>query len=167
MWKFIWFPLWRYELIERKLEELEQRGLRVETVCLFWLFKFKVSEPKTVRYIFTYTFPKDWGMIDLDINLKRYYRANPIKSRCLFSWNLYRITDITQEVEVGLFRRKYIQGVLLKKAMLSFSGVVFGLACCEKLSGTFLFRYILLMPLFMAVMTLYYLFGFSSLYKNK
>jgi len=161
MWKIIVFPQWNYEYAEKKLEQMERLGYRLEYMCLCWLFIFRKSSPRNVRYIFTYSLPKECGMLDCEYELRRRCKANKVPASCCFFSQIYRITDLEQDVQMILnFRSRYLIRALLQKifltgfyGMLAVIGYVDSL--CKKTPPT-LFCLVGVLAFFLA---LYYLTG--------
>lgn len=163
VWMFIFFPLWKYDMIEQKLEQLEQNGLRLEKACFFWFFKFVKSAPREVRYIFTYTFLKEWGMIECNYLLQRQYRANKINTGCFFLPDIFRITDVDCPIsEIIAFRKVYFKHVIEQKIIVSLMMVFFFGVCAVSLCDSdlvWLYILICLLLIISIVIMVYYLFG--------
>lgn len=137
MWRFIYYPQWKYETIEKKLKMLEEQGYRLEKVWLLYFFNFKKVRPRKTRYIFTYTFVKEWGMIECGYWLRRQFGANTIPAYLCSSTIIYRITDEHQDLPViYAFRNQYLRHVMKLKigysiAIAAWFGVIFALTASK------------------------------------
>ena len=118
MWKVILYPIWKYEYVEKKLSEYEKDGLRLQKVFFCYLFYFCPSNPKETVYFFSYTLPKEWGMLEASYELSRYYGANIVNAK--FSGiDIYRMINRGQNLaEFYQVRDFYLKHVLKVKLFL-------------------------------------------------
>lgn len=128
MWRIIIYPQWKYETIEKKLKTLEEDGYRLSEVWFLYLFKFKKVQPGKARYIVTYTYLKEWGMIEYGYWLRRKLGAHSISAFPFSSTTFYRIKDESQDFpELFTFRNHYLRHVV--KLRIGFSIVTAGWFC--------------------------------------
>jgi len=118
--KYIFFPLWKIEVLEKKLSEMEQKGYRLENIKFSYCFFFKKSTPKEMNYFLSYKSFRGQSMSYADYALESRHYANLIKSKMCF-FNLYRTKE--QKEKLSLLyeaRLDYIKRILLEKALTSF-----------------------------------------------
>lgn len=116
MWKFYYYPQWRFDLLEQYLDYMEANGYRLVYVSFLYFFKFQKSNPRKVHYLYSYSFLKESGMIDQDYQMRKKYNAMEIHSSFFFPTKVLRITTIPAPIEeFDEFRKKYLLHVLLQK----------------------------------------------------
>ena len=94
MLKVFIYPQWRYDLLEQFLERMELSGYRVSSVSFIYLFRFQSAPPRKVRYLYSYTFIKEYGLLDLEYKMRKDHHANEIASSFFFPTTILRITDV-------------------------------------------------------------------------
>ena len=161
MWKIILFPQWNYEHAEKRLVQMEAEGYRLEYACLFWLFRFHKSSPRIVRYVFTYSFLKEWGMTEYEYELKQRCKANKVRSGFYFSSEIYRVTDYEQDISNVLeFRDMYLNHVMLQKIfLLGLFGILSGMGYYFSSNRDMPQTPFLLIAALMVLLVLYHLAG--------
>lgn len=121
MKKFMFFPLWKINKLENKLNEMEKQGYRLDYIKYAYWFYFKESKSKNSDYIITYTMPKDnhSGMYEYGYELLSEYSANEIKSTQTI-YNVYRITGENRDFkDLIAYRDKYFQRVYFQYMIIS------------------------------------------------
>lgn len=173
IWKFIFFTQWTYDKLERKLEQMEQSGYRLEFACFFFLFKFVPAPCKKTRYFVTYNMPKELGMLQCGYVLKCEYGANLIRSGYFFAPEIYRITQAIPTTkdfflsDILEFRKNYFRGVIFQKFLLSLLFCISFLVCfLNSVSGSFLFRLFFFKFAVSLFLVIYYGFGLISIIYN-
>lgn len=173
MWRFRFYSQWNYEKVEAWLGQMEENGWRLAEVRANYFFRFQKAAPSNAKYIFTYTFLKEYGMIDCEQQLKREFSANAVAGRfCAAS--VYRICKGERDLSgVITFRRNYLKHVLRKKLLLVslFSALFLLYVVCAAgrtlsafyLGCDILFRLLLILCVSLA---LYYVTGLVMLGKN-
>lgn len=127
MWKFIFYPQWNYEVIEKKLSDLERTGYRLERIRFFWFFMFVKCKPKNANYIFTYNFLKEHPMLESEYELRSKYNANQIDGGNWLYTSIYRVTQTDYDLNsIKKFRCEYLKKIFIKKILFS---VAFVLIC--------------------------------------
>ncbi len=119
MKKFIFFPLWKIDKLENKLNEMEKRGYRLDYIKYAYWFYFKESKPKDSDYIITYTMYNDNhpGMYECGHQLLSEYSANEIQT-IQTKYNVYRITGENRDFKnLIAYRDKYFQCVYFKNML--------------------------------------------------
>ena len=120
MWKVILYPQWKYDHVEKLLTEYEKRGLRLQRVVFCYLFQFVPSTPKETIYLFSYTFVKEWGMLQASYELRRYHGANRIHVQGSGGIEIYRMINQGHDFdEFYQFRYAYLKHVLKVKSFFS------------------------------------------------
>ena len=97
MKKFIPFPLWKIEKIEKYLEEMEQDGYRLEKIKYSHFFYFKKSESKQMRYFISLKSFRGISMGSYDYSLLSTHNANPVESK-MCSYTMYRTRDSEEDL---------------------------------------------------------------------
>ena len=136
MWKFFFYPQWRYDLLENYLNDMEAKGYRLTYVSSHYFFKFTAAIPKRVSYLYSYTFIKEIGMIEQDHLLRKQWNAQTIDSSFFLSTTIHRITDTNANCTDFInFREKYLLHVLIQKIIfvlligIGVLGISFSPAC--------------------------------------
>lgn len=117
MRKFIFFPLWRLDELEDKLNEMERNGYRLVKVEFPFLFTFVESKPKDMRYYMPITVWRNSSMYNCAYAITL-HGGHEINCRfCYFS--IYRTSTPKDEIAMlyGV-RMDYIKSVLLQKILL-------------------------------------------------
>ena len=92
MKKFVFFPSWKIENVEKYLEDMEQKGYRLEKIKHSYWFYFKESVPKQMCYFLSYKSFRGSGNGHCDYALLSQHGANPIESKTCF-YTLYRTKE--------------------------------------------------------------------------
>ena len=119
MKKFVFFPLWRIEDVEKYLESMEQKGYRLEKIKHSYWFYFKESTSKQMCYFLSYKSFRGSSMGYCDYALLSNHSANPIESQYCF-YTMYRTKEHKEDL-LPLYgvRSDYIKVKLLEKALTS------------------------------------------------
>lgn len=121
MKKIIYYPLWKIEKLEKKLNDLEVAGWRLKSVQYSLVFNFEKSKSKCANYIITYNLAKDNtpSMFEYERILLSKYSANKIFSKGT-GYNFFRITGEKREFEsLKNYRNNYIKHVLFHYTLIS------------------------------------------------
>ncbi len=117
MKKFIFFPLWKIENLEKYLETMEQNGYRLDKISHSYWFYFNESTPKEMHYFLSYKSFRGQSMGWCDYALEKNYNAHEIKSNMCF-YTMYRTKEPKENLSL-LYegRLDYIKAKLLGKAL--------------------------------------------------
>lgn len=119
MRKFIFFPLWKIEDIEKYLESMEQNGYRLEKIKFSYWFCFTKSTSKQMCYFLSYKSFRGSGMGHYDYALLSKHGANPVESKWCF-YTMYRTKDYKENMSLLYESRlDYIKTKLLENALTS------------------------------------------------
>ena len=167
MWKFFFYPQWRYDRAERFLKTQEIQGYRVTKWFFFWWFKFQRARAKNTNYVFCYTFPKSDEMLRQESDLKSMYNANLVSSSVLGLTSLYRVTNSSLDLSPVLrARHSYLKKVFIQKIILGsffFLLSIIALVCSKDFNVGVLAVASLLSLLY----TLWYTLGFLFSQKHR
>lgn len=115
----MFFPLWKIEKLENKLNEMEEQGYRLDCIKYSYWFYFKKATPKSTDYILTYNMPRDNqpGMYIYERKLLSEHSASVIKSS---KYNVFRITGENRDFNdlIG-YRSEYFQHVYFQFMLAS------------------------------------------------
>ena len=156
--KHIFFSLWEVEVLEKKLNEMEQNGYRVVYVKFPYCFFFQRSTPKEMNYFLSYKSFRGPSMGACDYALQSRHNATNIKSKMCF-FDLYRTKE--QKENLSLLyevRMDYIKRILLEKSITSFVLTII-FASLFLLSQMEVWFAVALTIVF-ALFTVYYTFGY-------
>ena len=165
--KYLFYPLWRIEELEKELKDAESKGMKLKEVKRFNRFVFEESAPKDTLYIVTYNMTNDYrpDMFEWERILLSDYKANEIKSKS--SYSFFRITQDERELKGFIdYRNAYFKHVLLHYFLISliFLFVLsFGMIWC--LIGNYPIVEKILLSLFFVVIligTVYQLYGYIN-----
>lgn len=164
MRKYIFFPLWKIESLERYLENMEQNGYRLEKIKYSYCFYFKVSIPKEMRYYISYKSFRGQSMGSCDYALKSKYNANLIKSKMCF-YTMYRTKEQKENLSLLYeFRMDYIKIKLLEKALTGmFIAIMFAITCIAAIVTQSAIKDVVILAVFAGIcvcLTTYYFFGY-------
>ncbi|MBQ8783138.1 MAG: DUF2812 domain-containing protein [Clostridia bacterium] len=110
-------PIWKFDEIEKELSVLEQNGWRLNKIYGIRNFEFVKSKPKSVKYFFTYSIPREKiNMYIIEDTLKQKFNATEIRGN-FGGTQIYRITK-QGEVEEQIFNRNIILQHYLFKRMI-------------------------------------------------
>ena len=134
MKKFIFFPLWEIEEIEKYLESMEEKGYRLVGVRDSYWFYFKKSVPKQMCYFLTYKSFRGKSMGHCDYALKSSHSANPIETIMCF-YNIYRTKERKENMSLLYGARlDFIRAKLLENALgAMFLTILFSAICVAAL----------------------------------
>lgn len=142
MKKFVFFPLWKIENVEKYLESMEEKGYRLEKIRHSYCFYFKESTPKQMCYFLSYKSFRGISMGHCDYALLSEHSANPVKSNWCF-YTMYRTKEHKENLSLLYeVRLDYIKMKLLEKALTSlfltilfatlvFAAIITKLSCNE------------------------------------
>ncbi len=164
MKKFVFFPLWKIEDVEKYLESMEQKGYRLEKIKHAYFFYFKESIPKSMCYFLSYKSFRGRSMEHCDYALLSEHSANPIKSKMCF-YTMYRTKAHKENLSLLYeVRLDYIKTKLLENALISlfltvlFSAIAFlDIITRWSYKGIFLFTPIVGICVYLAT---YYFYGY-------
>ena len=106
--KLILYLPFNFNKIEKYLQAMDQAGYRLTQIKLLFWFYFVPAKDKHSKYYFTYSMPRERGMVDYDISLKR-QNAEEIKTSLFYGATLYRICDLETPLEEMIsFRSSYL-----------------------------------------------------------
>lgn len=108
------------EKAEKILSEQERQGYRFVRLRWRYLFTFQKSTPREVRYIFTYTLPKDnWPALEWERTLKSdMYRANEMYQG--YGYGIFRITKDNVDLrDICIDRLQYVRKTLIIKTIIA------------------------------------------------
>lgn len=170
MKKFIFFPLWRIEDIEKYLESMEQKGCRLEKIKHSYCFYFEESTPKQMVYFLSYKSFRGSSMGHCDYALSSKHSANPIKSKWCF-YTMYRTKEYKENLSLFYeVRLDYIKTKLLEKALTSlFLTILFVTIILAAIIIKSSYKEIYLFSLIIGMcvyLTVYYFYGYFK-QKNK
>lgn len=170
MKKFVFFPLWKIEDIEKYLESMEQKGYRLEKIKHSYCFYFKESIPKRMCYFLSYKSFRGGSMGHCDYSLLSKHSANPVKSEWCF-YTMYRTKE--RKENLSLFygvRSDYIKTKLLERALTSlFLTILFAAVVLAAIITKSNYKEICLFSSIIGVsvyLTIYYFYGYVK-QKNK
>ena len=124
MRKFIFFPLWKIEELEKKLESMEQKGYRLEKIKHSHYFYFKESKPKEMSYFLCYKAFRGKNMGNWDYALLSNHNANPVESKMCY-YTMYRARESKENLSfLRKARLDYIKMKLLEKALTALSVII-------------------------------------------
>jgi len=164
MKKFVFFPLWKIEKVERYLESMEQNGYRLEKVRYSHYFYFKKSEPKQMSYFISYNSFRGKSMGSCDYFLLSNHGALPIQTHMCY-YTLYSTKKRKEDLLLlrGA-RMDYIKSKLLEKALTALFVAMLILAPCLAaiITQTSYKEICLFSPLlgFCVYLAVYYLYGY-------
>ena len=116
MRKFFFYFIWKSDKLETFLNEMEEKGFRLDHVSFRYFFSFKRAKPKSVRYVDAYTFMKDCGMMQYSYDIRRNNAADIVPVYHSGLMQIHRVPDRQADLsdfETG--RNRYMRGVLLQK----------------------------------------------------
>lgn len=120
--KFIFFPIWKIDKLENKLNEMEKQGYRLDYIKYSYWFYFKKTNPQNSNYIITYDMAKDNrpGMYEYRHQLLSEYSANKILTKYT-KFNIFRVTGQNRNFrKLITYRDKYFQHVYFQYFIASF-----------------------------------------------
>ena len=120
--KFIFFPIWKIDKLENKLNEMEKQGYRLDYIKYSYWFYFKKTNPQNSNYIITYDMAKDNrpGMYEYRHQLLSEYSANKILTKYT-KFNIFRVTGQNKNFKKLItYRDKYFQHVYFQYFIASF-----------------------------------------------
>ena len=121
MKKFIFFPLWKIEKIEKYLKDMELHGYRLDCIKYSYIFYFKESTPKEMCYFLSYKSFIGTSMGSWDYAMVTNHRANQIRSKMCF-FKMYRTKKKSEKILLLYETRlDYIKAILLEKALMELS----------------------------------------------
>lgn len=170
MKKFVFFPLWRIEDVEKCLESMEQKGYRLEKIKHSYCFYFKESIPKQMCYFLSYKSFRGSSMGHCDYALLSKHSANPIKSKLCF-YTMYRTKEPKENLSfLYEVRLDYIKTKLLEKALTSlFLTILFVTVVLAAIITKSSYKEICLFSPIIGIcvyLTIYYFYGYFK-QKNK
>ena len=170
MKKFVLFPLWRIEDVEKYLESMESKGYRLEKIKHSYCFYFKESTPKQMCYFLSYKSFSGSSMEHCDYALSSKHSANPIESKMCF-YTMYRTKESKENMTLLYeVRLDYIKTKLLEKALTSlFITMLFVAVALTAIITQSSYKEICLFsPIIVicAYLTIYYFYGYFK-QKNK
>ena len=170
MKKFVFFPLWRIEDVEKHLESMEQKGYRLEKIKHSYWFYFKESTSKQMCYFLSYKSFRGSSMGNCDYALLSKHSANPIKSKWCF-YTMYRTKEYEENLSLLYeVRLDYIKTKLLEKALTSlFLTILFVIIILAAIITKSSYKEIYLFSLIIGMcvyLTVYYFYGYFK-QKNK
>ncbi len=117
--KFIYFPLWKIDELEKTLEEMEKQGYRTVYVKNSYWFYFKKSRPKEVSYFLSYISPRGQNMMSCDYAISSNHKGHPVNNKSSY-YKLFRTTELKSELVLlyGI-RDDFIKHVFLQKIFIS------------------------------------------------
>lgn len=130
MKKFLFYPLWKVDELERRLHCFELEGWRVSHITCSYFFDFVEAKPKDAEYVLLYDMPRDRtaGMYEYEHKLLSEHAANAIGSS-FTGYDLFRITSENRRFDsLKKYRRKYFRYVLRQRVCISFG--FFALSLC-------------------------------------
>ncbi len=112
------YPIWKFDEIEKELSVLEENGWRLNKIYGIRSFEFVKSKPKTTKYFFTYSMPRERvDMYSIENTLKQEFGATKIKGKG--SVEFYRITiDVKLDQQV-IDRNILLQYFLYKRIIIN------------------------------------------------
>ena len=117
---FFLFP-WNLDHVEEKLHDLELQGYRLVRVEFPHIFLFVKAKPRDARYIFAYSFLKEYGLLAWrSVFLSDLY--NGIEIPCIgpSSYSVFKIIDQADDLQAYFDERiRYIRHSLWQKTLLS------------------------------------------------
>ena len=119
MKKFVFFPSWKIENVDKYLEDMEQKGYRLEKIKHSYWFYFKESVPKQMCYFLSYKSFRGSGNGHCDYALLSQHGANPIESKTCF-YTMYRTKERKENLSLlyGV-RADYIKAKFLEISLTS------------------------------------------------
>lgn len=164
------FSLWKIEDVERYLENMEQKGYRLEKIKFSHCFYFKESAPKQMCYFLSYKSFRGKSMGHCDYALVSEHNANPIETIMCF-YTIYRTKELKENLSLLYEARlDYIKTKLLEKALTALFLTVLFLAlifACKITQSAYKDLYILSAIMGVCVcFTVYYFYGYFK-QKNK
>ena len=170
MKKFIFFPLWKIDDVEKYLECMEQKGYRLEKIKHSHYFYFKESIPKQMCYFLSYKSFRGKSMGHCDYALLSKHSANPIESKMCF-YTMYRTKERKENLSLLYeVRLDYIKMKLLEKALTAlFSTILFLTIILAAIITQSSYKEIYLFSPIIGIcvyLTIYYFYGYFR-QKNK
>lgn len=137
MKKFIFYPIWRVDETENRLQQFEENGFRVDSVTnSYWFTLTKKSNSKEFQYFFVYKSFKGQNMGTYSYSLENKYGANKVKTK--FSYcDVYRVSMGYDESFMKSARADFIKSIILQNFIINFILFVLGIVICC-FSATFL-----------------------------
>ena len=165
MWRVYLYPLWKITALERYLEYMESCGFRLE--CVYWryIFRFAKSPPKKVRYLYSYSFVKEYEMHLYEHEIRREYNANPIMVKGLDGTSVHRVCSL--DADLTDFKNKrnwYLRRLVLKR--IAFSVIYFLGSFCAAIEYKCLFPWIYVVTLGILFLITYYVICYVIFYKG-
>lgn len=117
MKKFVFFPLWKIENVEKYIETMEQKGYRLEKIKHSYYFYFKESIPKQMAYFISYKSFRGKSMGYCDYALLSEHNANSIESKMCY-YTMYRTKEhkenlsLLYEVRLDYIKMKLFENFL-------------------------------------------------------
>ena len=118
--KFIFFPFWNVERVEKILCEQERNGYRFVRLRLGCLFTFQKSTPREVQYVLIYSFPKEHQpVLEWETTLKSdAYRANVMHQG--HNYGIFRITKNNVNLQnFYIDMLQYVKRILIQKTVIA------------------------------------------------
>lgn len=110
------YSLWNCERLEKYLSDMEERGFRLNSVQFYYFFHFKKSQPRKVRYVYSYWFGREIELYDAEVALRRDLRAATIPCNNSAGMHIHRIPDTNADVSLfQTMRTEYFKRGLLKR----------------------------------------------------
>jgi len=169
MKRFIFFPLWKIEKLEKTLEEMERQGYRTTYVKYSYWFYFKESMSKETSYFLSYTSPRGQSMSSCDYAILSEHKGHPVNHKSCY-YELFRTTESKGELDLlyGI-RADFIKHILSQKIFISLfmlliiSALGFARIMANKGVVTGNLAEIIYLSLFFAVclfFSVYYIYGY-------
>ncbi len=95
------YPIWKFDELEKELSALEENGWRLNKIHSIRNFEFLKSTPKSVKYFFTYSMPREKkNMYSIESTLTQKFNANKIQGNLTENWGIIHFYRITKQVDV-------------------------------------------------------------------
>lgn len=112
------YPIWKFDEIEKELSVLEENGWRLDKVHGIRNFEFVKSKPKTTKYFFIYSMPRERvDMYLIENTLKQEFGATKIQGKG--SAEFYRITKDVKLDQQMTDRNILLQYFLCKRIIIN------------------------------------------------
>lgn len=118
--RFIFYPIWKLNLIDSYLSEMESNGFRLTNVKYRYFFTFTNSAKKDVKYFTTVYFPHEnisSMFLCEDMLVSNKFNANKVASSDCKEF--YRITGEYRDIEkLNKMRKNIIHSLCVKRLVL-------------------------------------------------
>lgn len=139
---FRFYFIWKSEKLETFLSKMEENGFRLDYVSFRYFFTFRRAKPKSVRYVYSYTFLRDCEIMQYEYDIRRQYAADVVPVYHSGLMRIHRIPDSQADLsDFEAKKNRYMRRVLRQKVFFLLSvllGTVCGFLVSERTMWVFL-----------------------------